>query len=67
MSPRRGPEGYGLSTAASMWVVGAAGIATGGGMWRTALTTTAIVLIVLIAGRRLDLALRKDRTSDGDD
>lgn len=50
---------HGLSTAASIWVVAAAGIATGCGMWRTALTTVALVLIVLIVGGPIDQALRR--------
>jgi putative Mg2+ transporter-C (MgtC) family protein len=50
---------HGLSTAASIWVVAAVGIASGCGMWRSALTTVALVLFILIAGQPVDDLLRR--------
>jgi len=43
----------GLTTAASVWVVAAIGIAAGLGLWRTAAIAVAIALAVLILGRPL--------------
>lgn len=60
----RGVEG--LSTAASIWVVAAAGIAAGCGMWRSALTTVVIVLIVLIVGAPIDQVIRRAHAGDRD-
>lgn len=54
----------GLSTAASIWVVSAAGVASGCGMWRTALVTVTLALIVLIAGAPVDRVIRGRRASD---
>ena len=48
----------GLTTAASIWVVSAVGLAAGLGLWRSALITVVIAQIVLLAGRSLP---RKDR------
>jgi putative Mg2+ transporter-C (MgtC) family protein len=47
-------EVEGLTTATSVWVVAAIGIATGLGLWQTALTATVISLVLLSAGERLD-------------
>ena len=43
----------GLTTAASIWVVAAIGIAAGLGLWRTASLTVVIALVVLVLGRPL--------------
>jgi putative Mg2+ transporter-C (MgtC) family protein len=43
----------GLTTAASIWVVAAIGIASGLGLWRTAVLAVLIALVVLILGRPL--------------
>jgi putative Mg2+ transporter-C (MgtC) family protein len=43
----------GLTTAASIWVVAAIGIAAGLGLWRTAALTVLIALAVLMLGRPL--------------
>jgi putative Mg2+ transporter-C (MgtC) family protein len=56
---------HGLSTGASIWVVAAAGIATGCGMWRSALTTVALVLVILIFGKRVDRAIHRTRHDEG--
>ena len=52
----RGVEG--LSTAASIWVVSAIGVATGFGLWRAAVTTVVLTLLILGLGRPVDRALR---------
>lgn len=57
---RDDPRGvHGLSTAASTWVVSAIGIAAGLGLWRSALTTVALALIILALGKPLDRQLRQ--------
>src|SRR5262245_53018116 len=48
---------HGLPTAASIWVVASAGLATGSGQWATALLVVMLALIVLVAGHVLDRAL----------
>lgn len=53
----------GLTTAASIWTVAAIGLAVGGGMYWSAVTATAIALVLLVVlrpwERRLDLRWRK--------
>ncbi len=48
---------HGLTTAASIWVVSAVGVAVGGGLWRTATAAVVLTLLVLSVGRRVDKAL----------
>jgi len=55
---------HGLSTAASIWIVAATGIATGCGLWRTSLATAALALAILVVGAPVDRAIRS--WSDGD-
>jgi putative Mg2+ transporter-C (MgtC) family protein len=50
----------GLTTAASIWVVAATGVAAGAGLWRAALITVVLALIVLTGGRALERALHHD-------
>src|SRR5579864_5562190 len=38
---------HGLTTAAAIWVVAAAGVAVGGGMWRTGLSAAILTVVVL--------------------
>lgn len=52
----------GLTTAASIWVVAAIGIAAGLGLWRTAVLGVVIALAVLLLGRPL-VARSKDSRS----
>jgi putative Mg2+ transporter-C (MgtC) family protein len=52
-------EVQGLSTAASIWVVTAVGIAAGLGLWRAAVAAVVLTLIVLALGPRLDRMLRQ--------
>lgn len=54
----------GLSTAASIWVVAAAGTAAGAGMWRSALVTVGLALLLLIGGKPVDRAIRERRAGD---
>jgi putative Mg2+ transporter-C (MgtC) family protein len=48
----------GLTTAATIWIVAALGIACGGGHWGAVTTAVVLVAIVLILGRRIDQFLR---------
>jgi putative Mg2+ transporter-C (MgtC) family protein len=52
---------HGLSTAASIWVVAAIGIATGLGLWRAAVTSVTLALAILALGTPLDRKLREWR------
>jgi putative Mg2+ transporter-C (MgtC) family protein len=51
----------GLTTAASIWVVAAIGIAAGLGLWRTAILAVVIALAVLLLGRPLAAASKDSR------
>jgi putative Mg2+ transporter-C (MgtC) family protein len=48
----------GLSTAASIWVVSAIGVATGFGLWRAAVTSVVLALGILALSRPVDRAMR---------
>jgi putative Mg2+ transporter-C (MgtC) family protein len=64
------PEGkmvHGLTTASSIWIVAAAGIAVGTGLWRAALLTVLLALVVLSIGRRIDHALHRISSDDPED
>ena len=50
---------HGLTTASSIWVVAAIGITAGLGMWEASVTATAIALVLLTLGERVDRWLRK--------
>lgn len=56
----------GLTTATSVWLVAAVGVATGVGMWRSALAAVAIALVILTAGEFIDRQLRRLRAKHGD-
>ncbi len=47
----------GLTTAASIWIVSATGIAVGAGLWRSALIAVVLSLGVLTFGRHVDRVL----------
>jgi len=49
---------HGLTTAASIWVVAALGIACGAGQWATTLVAVALTLVLLILGEKLEQKLR---------
>ena len=52
-------EVVGLTTAASIWLVSAIGIAVGLGLWRTALIATGLSLAILIVGGALDRVIER--------
>jgi putative Mg2+ transporter-C (MgtC) family protein len=45
---------YGLTTAATIWIVAAVGIAIGAGLWRTAVVGTMLTVLVLVLERPID-------------
>jgi putative Mg2+ transporter-C (MgtC) family protein len=45
---------YGLTTAATIWIVAAIGIAIGAGLWRTAVVGTVLTVLVLVLERPID-------------
>ena len=56
---RDDPQGvHGLSTAASIWVVSAIGVASGLGLWQSAVAAVVLALGVLALGAPLDRRLR---------
>jgi putative Mg2+ transporter-C (MgtC) family protein len=50
---------HGLTTASSIWIVSAAGVAVGAGLWRASLIAVAIALVVLTVGASLDRAVHR--------
>ena len=50
----------GLTTAAAIWVVAALGVAAGAGLWRTALVTAGLTMLVLVVGEAIDRRVHKD-------
>ena len=54
---RQGPTVRGVTTASSLWIVAAIGMAAGAGFYLGAVVTTVLVLIVLVLMRRLRTAL----------
>lgn len=50
---------HGLTTAATIWVTAAVGIACGAGYWAAALSTMAILLLVLLAGGPVERTLHR--------
>lgn len=59
--------GYGLTTAASIWIVAAVGTAAGAGLWRTALAGTGVGILILLLEDPLARLSQKisDKASDG--
>lgn len=55
----------GLTTAASIWIVAAIGVAVGTGLWRAALITVCIALVILAVGHRVDDLLHRMSSGDG--
>jgi putative Mg2+ transporter-C (MgtC) family protein len=49
---------HGLTTASSIWLCAAIGVATGAGLWKAGAIAAALGLIVLVVGRPIDLKLR---------
>jgi uncharacterized membrane protein YhiD involved in acid resistance len=59
---RQGVRGgvEGLTTAAAIWIVAAVGVAAAAGLWRTATSVVGVVLVLLVAGERVDRWLHRD-------
>lgn len=57
---------HGLTTAASVWMVSATGVAVGAGLWRAATIAVGVTLVVLTIGHSIDNALHKAGDSDRD-
>jgi putative Mg2+ transporter-C (MgtC) family protein len=58
---------HGLTTAASIWVVSATGVAAAAGLWRSAMLAVVLALLVLTVGRTIDQALHRRRHDTADD
>jgi putative Mg2+ transporter-C (MgtC) family protein len=56
----------GLTTAASIWIVAATGVAVGAGLWRAATIAIVLTLVVLTIGHSIDNALHNARGPDRD-
>ena len=50
---------HGLTTAAAIWVAAGAGVASAAGLWRAALTSVVLTLIVLVVGEKVDRVLSR--------
>jgi putative Mg2+ transporter-C (MgtC) family protein len=61
---RHGVSVRGVTTAATLWLVAAIGMACGAGAWEAALVSVALVLVSLVAVRRARPALRGRLGSD---
>jgi len=57
---------HGLTTAASIWIVAATGIAVGAGLWEAATIAIVLTLAVLTIGHSIDNALHKAGGRDRD-
>jgi putative Mg2+ transporter-C (MgtC) family protein len=57
----------GLTTAASIWVVAATGVAVGTGLWRAAVITVGLTLVILTVGRTIDHLLHRISSDDPDE
>jgi putative Mg2+ transporter-C (MgtC) family protein len=57
----------GLTTAASIWVVAATGVAVGTGLWRAAVIAVVLALFVLTVGRKIDHFLHQIKSDDPDE
>ena len=55
----------GLTTAATIWLVSALGIASGAGHWRAALVALGIALLTLVIGALVEVKLHRYRRSNG--
>ena len=50
---------YGLTTAATIWIVACLGVACGAGTWKLALAGLALVFVVLVLGRTFERVLHR--------
>src|SRR5262245_23181289 len=57
---------HGLTTAASILIVAATGVATGAGLWQAATIAIVLTLVVLTIGHHIDNALHKTSGPDRD-
>ena len=64
---REGASVEGLTTAASIWVVAATGVAAGAGLWRAAVLTVLFSLLLLAVGRFERVVRRIGAGTDADD
>ena len=64
---REGASVEGLTTAASIWVVAATGVAAGAGLWRAAVVTVLFSLLLLAVGRFERVVRRIGAGTDADD
>lgn len=55
---RNGDAVTGLTSAATIWIVAAVGVACGGGHWVAAVAAVILVEVILVLGRRVDDVLR---------
>lgn len=62
---QNGDSVTGLTTAATIWIVAAVGIACGGGHWLAAASAVVLVEVILVFGRRVDGLLHRKKM-DGD-
>jgi putative Mg2+ transporter-C (MgtC) family protein len=53
----------GITTAATIWLAAALGVACGLGLWQTAVMTVIVVLLVLVVGRFAESALHRHHRS----
>ena len=58
---------YGLTTAASILVVAALGCATGLGLWRAAVASALLALLILVIGGLMDRFIHKNLNGQEDD
>lgn len=57
---------HGLTTAASIWVVAALGMACGAGQWIAAVIAAGLTLLVLLLGRPIDAIVKRwGRSNEG--
>jgi putative Mg2+ transporter-C (MgtC) family protein len=54
-----GSGNYGLTTAATIWIVAAVGTAAGAGLWRTTLSVTVLVVLLLLLDAPIDRLFRR--------
>ena len=57
-------EVHGLTTAAAIWIVAAIGVAAGAGLWRTALSSLGLTMLILVAGEAIDRLVHRDKAPD---
>jgi putative Mg2+ transporter-C (MgtC) family protein len=67
MRTENSPRVQGLTTAATVWIVAALGIACGAGQWQTALMALGIALIVLVLGKVIEGMIHHRVRSDPED